>query len=190
MAYATRTQLKENLGITGTADDNILDRALAYAQAFIDAHTGRTFEAVTETRYFDRSALDMTDRRRLLLDKDLLTITTLKNGDDDATTIGSTHYRLEPRGTTHKDSIRLLDASDFVWEWGEDGAIEVAGTWGYSTTADALIQNCCLRLAEYWYRSKSLVDVTTAFDETPAAKIKVSFPNEVLVSLAPYVRLA
>ena len=54
MAYCGVDELKEYLGVTGTADDAMLLTLLAAAQHTIDSYCARTFEAAADTvRTFD-----------------------------------------------------------------------------------------------------------------------------------------
>ncbi|MGB3988229.1 MAG: head-tail connector protein, partial [Minisyncoccales bacterium] len=94
MSYASTVQVKEYLGITSTVvDDNLLEDLIERAEGLIDAYTGRSFESTTATKYFGE---DCTDGQDLMLyGEDLLTVTTLTNGD--AVEITSGNYRLFPR---------------------------------------------------------------------------------------------
>ena len=116
MSYARLTELKNDLGIdTDTTDDDVLLQAyLDEATAAIDTYTNRNFEPQTQTRYYERDALD-DDRFTLIVDRDLLDVTTLTNGDSGATPIPNTEYWLVPRNLTPKFGIRLKVDSD-LWE--------------------------------------------------------------------------
>lgn len=150
MSYATAVQVKEYLGISGTVvDDNLLDDLIERAEGLIDAYTGRSFESTTATKYFGE---DDTDGQDLILyGDDLLTVTTLTNGDGDE--IASGYYRLFPRNDSPKWIIRLDESQSWSFSDG-DSEISVAGTWGYSATAPADIQHACVRLTAFLYRQK------------------------------------
>jgi len=82
MAYLALEDLRGYLDIDITSDDPLLQEAIEAAQSYIESQTNRTFEAATDTRYYDRSALDRYDSRLLnLFSDDLLTVTLLANGD-------------------------------------------------------------------------------------------------------------
>ena len=150
MAYATSVQVKDYLGIASTVvDDNLLGDLITRAEGLIDAYTGRTFTAVTATKYFGKNC---TDGRELnLYGYDLLTVTKLTNGD--GVEITSANYRLFPRNDNPKWIIKLDE--DYSWEFDDsDSEISVAGTWGYSATAPADIQHACIRLTAFLYRQK------------------------------------
>jgi hypothetical protein len=111
---------------------------------------GRTFYGRTETRYYDTPEDDT-----LFLDDDLLTITTLTNGD--ATTITSADYHLLPKNETAKHSIKLKDSSTLSWEDNngyDELAISVAGTWGYSSSAPHDIRAACEDIVVAAYKSR------------------------------------
>lgn len=194
MAYATIDVLKARLKIAGDADDAILQLALDWAQLWIEQIAGRTFEARIETRTYASPwlpgnarypLLDEGNRRRLILDDDLLTCGTLLNGD--GTEIPSGGYWLEPRNETPKSSILLK--SGYAWTWDTDSEVAVTGTWGYSTTADALIQMLTLRLAEFGYRSRDMLDQTTPFSDSRESTLPQGFPPEVMEEIQLRARL-
>jgi hypothetical protein len=123
-------------------DDAVLEDIVEQASRMIDQLTGRKFFATTATKLYD------TPRgRELWLYDDLLTITTLTNGD--ASVIAAASYTLWPSNTTPKATIRLTIAGGLYWQnnvYGDsEAAISVAGTWGYSTTAPADIKGACRR---------------------------------------------
>jgi len=150
MAYAELYEVKRYLGISDqTSDDQLLSDLITRAQAIIEAYTGRNFEAVTATKYFSTDSIE--GRYLYLWGYDLLTVTTLTNGD--ATEIASANYRLEPRNETPKWQIRLDE--DTTWEFDDsDSEVSIAGTWGYTATAPSDIKHACIRLAAFLYRQK------------------------------------
>lgn len=131
-AYCSLEQIKNRLAPLGMetniTDDAVIDDMIEQASRAIDLFCGgRTFYARTETRYYDRP-MD----RQLDLDDDLLSVTTLTNGDGDA--IAAADYLLYPRNLPPYFSIQLKQSSDEIWEQDDDGndeqVISVAGTWG------------------------------------------------------------
>jgi hypothetical protein len=133
-------------------DDDLVQDALEDAASYIESWTGKVFEAVTDTRYYRQDAVDWLT---LYLDEDLLSVTTLKEGDEDQTTISSANYWLLPRneGPPYR-RIELKADSDYSWDWTTDGEIEVTGTWGYATSAPYDIRRAVIVLAAYLYRQK------------------------------------
>ena len=80
MAYATIQAAKDYLGITTTTDDSLIGGFISSAQAWIDRHCHRTFEATADTeRTFD--ALYDVIGDSLVLDPGLASITSITNGD-------------------------------------------------------------------------------------------------------------
>lgn len=152
--YATLIEFKNYNKIVSPdlTDDGVVEDIIEGASRLIDTYTGRTFYARTETHYYDTP--DWYDL--WITDDDLLTITTLTNGD--GTTIASTKYKLLPLNKSPKYQIWLEPSSGVVWTYDTNsepmGAITVAGTWGYSATAPDDIKQACLILsvAEYHRR--------------------------------------
>ncbi|MBU1750991.1 MAG: hypothetical protein KKA73_25180, partial [Chloroflexi bacterium] len=171
-------------------DDDLLEDLLDRVSKRIDTHCGgRRFSANTETRYYAVDALDP-DGYTLWVDEDLLTVTTLTNGDSDETTIPDTEYWLLPRNTTPKYAIRLKIDSNYAWEWDPDGWVAVAGTWGYSTTAPDDVVQACIEWAAYAYQLKdSQVFDVTAYPDSGVIMVPKGIPAHVKLALANYVRL-
>jgi len=181
MAYADLGDLRGYLDIVDASDDAILQEALDDAKAWIDGYTNRVFEAVTQTRYYQRDAIYWRGKHLLVVDRDLLTITTLTNGDADATAIPATEYWLWPRNDTPYWGIRLETDSAYDWEFDTDYWVSVAGTWGYSATCPDDIRRAALHLAAFFYRQKdSQVFVTTAMPEAGVITIPQGIPATVM----------
>lgn len=203
MAYATLAQLKAYLGIDAIGDDDLLEDLIDRAETAIDTFTGRNFEAATETRYFEREALDDTGFI-LHVDRDLIAMTAdavgppatfgLTNGDDDATGIPSTEYWLTSMSGNRNigppyHAIRMKVDSTYSWEFDTDYWVSVAGTWGYSATAPNDIEHACIRLAGYYYHQKDaqVFDVTAAPD-VGIISVPQGIPRDVERILQPYIR--
>jgi hypothetical protein len=187
--YATVEQLKQYQGITVATDDARLYDLLNRVSLSIDTYTGRWFEARTATRYYGKSALDIPNNT-LWLDADLLTVTTLTNGDDSATVIASTNYWLLDRNVTPYWGIRLKANSTYAWEWDTDCWVSVAGTWGWSATPPADIIHAAVRWGAYCYHQKDApVYDTTVIPEAGIITIPVGIPSDVERILKPYRRL-
>lgn len=127
--YATLSEVKAWLKITSTdaADDAVLEDAVEQASRAIDLCAGRQFFASTETRYFD-----VPSGRRLELDKPLLSVTTLTNGN--AVAIASTEYNLWPKNGVRHWAIIMRQTSSIIWQPTSGGdtesAITLVGSWG------------------------------------------------------------
>lgn len=125
------------------SDDTLQTQLLASAQALIERETHRRFEAVTATRTYGPGAVYYSDPRLLMLDEDLLSVTTLTNGD--GAVIAASEYRLFPYNTSPKFGIQLKSTSS--WAFGDDGVVSVAGSWGYTAVADSDVKRVTCRLA-------------------------------------------
>lgn len=187
--YARLPDLKSYLGIgtTTTTDDVLLEAMLRRATRHIESYTNRLFEATTETRYFTSDALDREDSAVLWMDQDLLSITTLTNGDTAGTAITSASYWLLPRnGAPPYWQIRLK-STHTGWTWDEDCFVTVAGTWGYSATPPEDIIEACVRWASYLYHQKDApVYETTAFPESGVITVPQGIPVDVKQTLDLY----
>lgn len=196
MSYARLNALKSYLGIDydSTTDDVLLASLLERASKAIDTFTQRTFEAETDTRYFEREDLDDAGFI-LLVDRDLLTVTTLTNGDDAATVIPDTEYWLTSSSGRRNlgppyAGIRLKIDSTYSWEFATDYWVSVLGTWGYSTEPPDDIVHATIRLAAYYYAQKDAqVFDTTAVPEAGVITVPQGIPRDVKLILEPYRRM-
>ena len=191
MAYVTRADVKQYLGITEADDDQLIADLISSADKAIDAYTDRHFEASTKTRYYLRGDLMEDDPQALWLGDDLLSLTSVANGDADGTAILTSDFFLLPRnyGPPYHQ-LRLKTDSTSSWEWDTDCYVAVVGTWGYSTTPPANIVQAARRLAGYYYRQKdSQVFDVTALPEQGVITVPAGIPADVKVLLAPYRKM-
>ncbi|NDJ77552.1 MAG: hypothetical protein GYB65_14970 [Chloroflexi bacterium] len=125
--YATHDELRRYLGLTSaqTGDDDLLLMLLHTASRLIEGYTGRYFYPQRATRVFSCE-----HPAHLALDRDLLVLFTLTNGD--GSTLPAESYHLLPGNAPVKASI-ALDRTQAVFVHPGDPvhAIHVEGTWGF-----------------------------------------------------------
>ena len=145
--YVTLQQFKDAAIPKATADsidDSVIEDIIENTSRFIDGETNRTFYARTETRKYN-----VPRGMTLALDDDLISVTTLTNGNDVA--IASTKFILEPANSVPKYAIKLKESAGYLWVGETDGdteqVIDVAGSWGYATTAPNDIRQACLDIS-------------------------------------------
>lgn len=144
---------------------------------------------MTATRLYDAPA----ERELFIDDDDLLTVTTLTNGD--GTVLTTADYILLPNNATPKFGIKLRESSSYSWEPTSAGnyeqAISVAGTWGYAATAPDDIYNACLQLAAAMYERRMGENVTGVTTITAAGVVIApqDIPASVREILRPYRRV-
>ena len=156
--YVTLDEAKDYMnpsgqGFSANADDDaILEKLIEGASREIDRISTRTFYARTETHYFD-----VPTGRILYMDDDLLTITTLTNGN--GTAISSNDYGfLQPNKTPYY-AVKLLDTSSVIWQnsssGGSEQVISIAGTWGWSSSTPDDIREFCLAIVKHSYKRRT-----------------------------------
>lgn len=198
MAYIPYERLKRYLGSQSNeaVDDDLLQEFLTFSEDYIDQETHRHFEAVAKTRRYhvgtpassgDRlmSAETIDNPRELILDDDLLEITTLQD-QQGARTFAATDYVLLPTNETPKYAIVLISES---WQYVDTPleAVIVTGTWGWSVTAPDDIAMATRRLAAFLYRQKdSQVFDTTAMFEGGVLSIPQGVPRIVQLIINRY----
>lgn len=190
MAYLTTAELLAYLDIDAADEDSLLLEAITDAQSYIEAETSRFFEAQTLTKVYDRSALSREHSRVLDLDEDLLTITTLTNGDSASTVILPADYWLLDRNLGPPyHQIKLKTDIATYWEWEIDEWVSVLGTWGYTDEAPGDIKRACTVLAAYFYRQKdSQIFDTIAMPEAGIITIPQGIPATVVKIIKKYRR--
>jgi hypothetical protein len=168
--YATLAEFKTLVGTSSATDDTFMEDCIEAASRYIDGQTTRTFYARTETRYYD---VPPNASRLLELDDDLLTITTLTNGDSN--TIASSEYNLIPKNFTPKRAIKLKASSSTYWDFDSDGnsefVISIAGTWGYVATRPDDINLACLDIANGIYKRRHGENVSSVATITAAGVV-------------------
>lgn len=189
MAYITLAELKQYLSIDTTTDDVLLEKLILSAQSAVDTYTKRTFEASADsTRYFH--AINDVHDYTLMLDHDLVSVTTVTNGD--ATTVNSSYYVLLPTNYAPKYAIQLKWSSPVVWTYSDspENAISVTGKWAYSLTAPADVQQATKRLAAWFYRQKDTSSDGDRAMTTDGGTVIIpgNLPKDVTQLLKAYIR--
>lgn len=130
--YCDLGTFKTRLNITGSADDPMLLGLIENTSRAIDEFCDRFFYILEETRHYDGSSSP------LVLDQDLLSVTSVKTDDDGSggsweTAWAASDYELLPYNGQPKYALA-------VTPWGTKGsfnagamkAVEVTGTWGFA----------------------------------------------------------
>lgn len=199
--YATVAQFQRFKGITNAdaLDDAEIEAMIEEASRMIDAVCSRWFYAYSQTRYYD-----VPEGRELFLEgDDLLTVTTLTNGD--TTVLTTADYYLLPRNDSPKYAVVLKESSTYLWEedssGNAEGAITIAGTWGFVSRAAAdpqsarVIDNtrrACLMICKQWMEERFGVNVggnvyitAGGVVQSPAGAI----PKAAYDMIKPYIRI-
>lgn len=182
MAYLTRaeytgyisTLIASRQSDYTTPETEMIDTLIAQAQGFIEETTGRRFEAATQTRQYDARAQNYSDSRVLMLDDDLISLTTLTNGD--GTVIGSTGYVLLPLNQSPKYAVRLK--SPHSWIFNDDGLVSVAGTWGFTESPSPLIKRLTARVTRHMEQTRSATGAVQVFEDGTRS-FEASLPADV-----------
>lgn len=190
--YTTLQNIKDLLNplgmATNTTDDSVIERLVEGASRLIDTMTGRTFYARTETRLFD-----VPSGVTLFLDDDLISVSTLTNGD--TTVLTTSDYRLLPANTSPKFAIKLKESSTYSWEGTSAGnneaVISVAGSWGWSASVVNDIRMACEMIVNNVYRNRYGTNTQGAAQVTGAGVIITpqDVPSSARVIIESYRRV-
>jgi hypothetical protein len=187
MPYIVLADLKRELNIIEADHDALMQDKIDAAEHYITQMT-RQFEAVTNTRYYDDSAIDPEDSSILHLDEDLVTCTELLNADSANTEIVAADYWLLDRNLGPPYRAIKLDSSVY-WQFDLDEWVSVTGTWGYSANTDEMhdVREATIKLAAYLYRSKdSQVFNTVAIQDHGTLTIPQGIPQTVRALISKY----
>ena len=178
-------------------DDTLLEDLIHDASREIDLYCGRHFYQVTETRYFHGEDAVYTAERLLLLDDDLLSIDTI-TVDNGNTTLTASDYKMYPRNSSPKATIKMLASSSEYWTWDTDpeDAISILGDWGKpdldrdanGTLPPRPIRRACIQLVEWHYWRRNAPFNTVAFAGDGSMEIPVAMPVFVEKNLRRYIR--
>ena len=160
--YATLAQLRARLefAASDTDDDSILEDIIEAASRAIDAWLDTRFYATSETRTYTPTESDF-----IMVD-DLLSVTTLKT-DDDAdgtyeTTWSTTDYALKPdNASTDGRPYRWIEVNPhqglYIFPVGIQNGVQIAGSFGYTSTTPLPVQEACLLMSQRLYRRKDAI---------------------------------
>lgn len=180
--YTTWAAVKTYLAIEGTGDDALGAALVSRASAMIDQFCRRRFAQWTATRLYD-----VPSGVTLWLDEDLLAVTTLTNGD--GATLTSSEYLLLPTNMIPRYGIRLRSGSAWVGgSTGDEQAISLTGTWGYSSSPPDDVVQAAVRLTAWIYRQRDAPFGQTARPEIGVIETPLSMPPDVVRILAPFVK--
>jgi hypothetical protein len=163
----------------------LMGTAINNAEAAIDSYTRRNFAGTAGTVYYSRFTQAGNVRgQALYLDGDLYSLVGVVNGDSQVIPTGSVW--LEPRNEGPPYRIVRLRSS-YVWTWNTDSDLVLSGTWGYSVTPPADIQQAAVRLAAYLYRLKDtgVADVS-GYPEAGEVTLPKGLPDDVRLILERY----
>ena len=156
MAWTTAAELRDLTDIDSSVEDGLLIGLIAKAEAHIVTQTERQFTAAAATRYYDPTDPEVVNGAYLYLDEDLVSVTTLTNGDADVLT-AATEYILQPVNTGPPyHTVKLITSGGIMWTFDDDPevAISLKGSWGYQATVPVDIKYACQLLTIYYYRSR------------------------------------
>ena len=128
-----RVRAHRHMDADATGDDELLKALIAAASAEFARETGRTCLPGYAVRHFDAP---IRSPYALDLDEDLLELATLTNGD--GSDISAEAVALRPLNAYPKWRITLRSNAGITYTYASDpqGAIRVAGWWGYAPHYD------------------------------------------------------
>ena len=199
MSYATLADFKSYITeMTGgvqttftTAENTLLQSFLDQADAEIYSQTGRTFGQGDSghTHYY---TMDDVDGDTLWLADDLVSVTSITNGDGTSVTAGQ--YWLLPMNVavTEQNAYRgsyyaIKLKSGYAWTVPTDARITVVGRFGFMQGAPSDVIRASMRLA-YWFWAKRNETGATDVAGEGLTQQSDSYPADVRAVMSRYKR--
>lgn len=192
MAITDAEEVRTLLDISSPSEDGLLESLITNAEAHVKTQTGRQFEAASDTRYYDPTDPTVVGGPYLYLDEDLVSVTTLTNGDSDVLTVTTEYILMPVNDGPPYDTVRLVTSGGIIWTYETDHetAISLLGSWGYQASVPADIKYAVQLLTAFYYRSRQAgpdADRTIFADGTVIAPAQA--PLIVAELIAPYRKL-
>ena len=134
MTILSLDEFKSWLGISNSAEDDVITAALKGAESFIEWHTGRSFNLQTA-----QTKLYYPDHDGVVRVHDLVSVDSIKidtNGDRMfATTLTDDDYELLPNNELRYNRIKIWPRSSYAFTSGR--LVQVIGDYGYVINGNA-----------------------------------------------------
>lgn len=192
-AYASLSELKLELVISDSTDDDKLELALDAASRWIDERCGWRFYATAndESRYYTAEHAD-----RLDVPEGIVSLTTLacdQDGDRtyEETWTVTTDYDLVPHNAaTDGDPYTGIEVSPLgrygfpKWRKG----VKLTGTFGYAATAPRAIKRACLLKAQQLFMRKDMPFGVMSASAVGTVTMRIPQDADILDLIARYKR--
>ena len=199
MAYAELAQLKTAMGISDTADDDLLQIALDAGASLIDQHCNRTFvaDSVATVRYFTATSRDRVEVDDIYTTSGLV-VTSNNVAVPAEVPYVSTGYVLGPTNAAARGRpytfLRHTGGSwgSLAWPgfYSGEGSIAVTAKWGFQATVPAAIEQAnLLQASRLFSRKNSPYGVTGSPDMGGELRLLAKVDPDVAVLLRTYVRM-
>lgn len=184
--YTSLDIVKASLGITDTADDTALLRAIRGASRRIDVLTGTTFYPVTQSRYFDPASCNdvWVDRFRTTAG---LVVAVGIDGVNYPTTIASAYVSPWPiNAVAQGDAYRRLVVSSGELPVGYYyPSVKVTATWGWDAPPAPVVDACTLMAARS-FRRKDSPEGIAGSSEFGVVRVSQFDDPDAMLALSPY----
>jgi len=192
--YCTPAEIKSQLGITDTDDDELIGLACEAASEQIDHHCGQTFNADTAA-----TARTFRPESNLWCEVDPISTTTglvVKVDDDDdgtaETTIATSDYVLRPRnasahGVPYTEVFLVPSAASLFPHLSVRDAVEVTALWGWPSVPVS-VQQAARVQATQLYKAKDTAFGVAGFGDFGVLRVQARM-NPVAAALLAGFRL-
>lgn len=180
MAYTTLAEVKTFCKVTGASDDTLLTALMAAAVLWIENKTQRIFEvSAASDATFSRIAgvPNRFDGKKLYFYQELATSVGVTITDS------PTVLYLPESGAPYYGCV-LTDGS---WAY---PTVTINGKWGYSETADEVIELIVWRVCKWLYDMKNTQSGDLVITPEGQVLIPEGVPGDITALLAPYIKVS
>jgi hypothetical protein len=160
--YVGLEEMRDRLGIADSAEDYALQTAIAAATGWINEHTGRHFNRVTETRTFQPEnvwLLEIDD----LVDDPSIAVAVDQDGDgiyedpwtrgaDYTLRYGNQNFNPNSTGTARPfQQLQVISSGKylpFTWPYANLDRVQITGPWGWPSVPWAVTEACRMLSAD------------------------------------------
>lgn len=184
--YCILEEIKNELGIDNSNDDDLIQRKIKAVKTAIDDYCHRSFESTAATKYYDGCASP------LFID-DLITVTTFSLDEDgDGTyesTLTTSDYVLRPSNNTPKTYVEINPNGDYGgFANGIPDGVKIVGTWGYSTVPEPIHEAAIIQTCRLYKRKDSAFQDVVGTPELGTFNVYKALDPDVKQMLKQYVK--
>ena len=189
MAYITRDQVKETMDITGSAQNDLIDRLIPWAKSVIDSYTGRDFDSLgSSTKVLTGTGTEV----MALPDLQSLTSINMRDFPDEAfESVNTGDIFLEPgdKGATLPYTwmqVYPVNGTRTIFP-GSMQSVQVVGVWGWPSVPTDITEAAATLIARQMKAGRSGFTDTVGTTQTGIVRVSTGMPDLVEQVLNSYL---
>ena len=187
-SYCTLEEVKSELKITTSNDDDIIQRTIPQVKQAIDDYCHRRFDTETATaKYYDGDSILFIDD---LVNIDASGFKLDEDGDGTyESTLATTDYLLYPKNTTPKTYIKPNPNGNYGgFASGVLSGVKITGTWGYASVPEPIRRAAIIQTCRWFKRKDSAFQDVVGTPELGTFNVYKGLDADVKLILEPYIK--